>query len=59
MWANEADYIAWSRKWLLEAKRILKNNGILILWGGVGLKPLMCVRLAIMIEDEQIFTIRN
>lgn len=34
VWANEADYITWNRKWLLEAKRILKNNGTLILWGG-------------------------
>lgn len=59
VWANEIDYITWSRKWLLEAKRILKNNGTLILWGGVGPKPLTFARLAIMIEDEQIFTIRN
>jgi len=59
IWANQAEYLAWSKEWLLEAKRILKDNGTLILWGGVGPKPLTFARLAIMIEDERIFTIRN
>ncbi len=59
VWKNEAEYLAWSKEWLLEAKRILKDSGTLILWGGVGPKPLTFARLAIMIEDERIFTIRN
>lgn len=59
VWTNEADYITWSRKWLLEAKRILKDNGTLILWGSVGKKQITFARLAIMIEDEKIFARQN
>lgn len=53
------EYLKWSKKWLLESKRVLKNSGTLILWGGVGHKPLTFARLAIMIEDENIFKIKN
>ncbi|MBR0128618.1 MAG: site-specific DNA-methyltransferase [Neisseriaceae bacterium] len=56
---NKEQYLNWCRKWLLECKRILKNNGTLILWGGVGIKPLTFARLAIMIEDEEIFIRQN
>ena len=53
------EYLAWSKIWLLEAKRVLKDSGTLILWGGVGHKPLTSARLAIMIEDEKFFNIKN
>lgn len=53
------EYLKWSKTWLLEAKRILKDSGTLILWGGVGLKPLTFARLAVMIEDEKLFHIKN
>lgn len=53
------EYIAWSKIWLFEAKRVLKDSGTLILWGGVGHKPLTFARLAIMIEDEKLFNIKN
>lgn len=56
---NVKEYIDWSRIWLKEAKRILKNHGTLILWGGVGHKPLTFARLAVMIEDEKLFNIKN
>lgn len=54
-----ADYMEFSKKWLLECKRVLKDTGTLILWGGVGEKPLTFARLAIMIEDENIFYRKN
>ena len=53
------EYVEWSRIWLKEAKRVLKYNGTLILWGGVGHKPLTFARLAVMIEDEKLFNIKN
>ncbi|EGK8008149.1 hypothetical protein IO405_000531 [Campylobacter lari] len=56
---TQKDYLDWCKIWLLECKRILKDNGTLILWGGVGLKPLTFARLAIMIEDGNIFCIKN
>ena len=59
VWKNKDEYLEWTRKWLYEAKRILKNTGTLMLWGGVGHKPLTFARIAIMIEDENIFNIRN
>ena len=59
VWKDQKEYLSWTKNWLLEAKRILKNNGTLILWGGVGYKPLTFARIAIMIEDEKIFKIKN
>ncbi len=59
VWNNKEEYLAWCKFWLLESKRILKDTGTLILWGGVGQKPLTFARLAIMIEDEEIFLRQN
>ncbi len=59
VWKNEAEYLAWSREWLLEAKRTLKESGTLILWGGVGKRQITFARLAVMIEDEKIFIRQN
>lgn len=56
---NVKEYLEWSKVWLKEAKRVLKYNGTLILWGGVGHKPLTFARLAVMIEDEKLFNIKN
>ncbi|MWV61753.1 hypothetical protein DCO58_07875 [Helicobacter saguini] len=56
---NVNEYLQWSKTWLLESKRILKESGTLILWGGVGIKPLSFARLAIMIEDNKLFKIKN
>ena len=56
---NVKEYLEWSKIWLKEAKRVLKYNGTLILWGGVGHKPLTFARLAVMIEDEKLFNIKN
>jgi len=56
---NVKEYLEWSKVWLKEAKRVLKCNGTLILWGGVGHKPLTFARLAVMIEDEKLFNIKN
>jgi len=59
IWKTQKEYLEWTRQWLYEAKRVLKDNGTLMLWGGVGPKPLTFARVAIMIEDEEIFKIQN
>lgn len=53
IWKNKEDYLVWSKQWLLEAQRILKPSGTLILWGGVGQKQIMIARLAILLEDDE------
>lgn len=32
-WQNEDDFLDWCRLWLTESKRILKENGMLMVWG--------------------------
>jgi len=59
IWDSREEYLKWTRRWLTEAKRILKDTGTLMLWGGVGPKPLTFARIAIMIEDEELFKIQN
>jgi len=59
IWENQEEYLQWTKRWLIEAKRILKDTGTLMLWGGVGPKPLTFARIAIMIEDEELFKIQN
>jgi len=59
IWESKEEYLEWTEKWLNEAKRVLKDTGTLILWGGVGSKPLTFARVAIMIEDKKIFKIQN
>lgn len=59
IWKSKEEYLKWTKKWLLEAKRILKDTGTLILWGGVGPKSIMFARIAIMIEDNNLFNIQN
>jgi len=56
---TEKDYIEWCRGWLIEAERVLKPGGTLILWGSVGKRQITFARLAIMIEDEKILTRQN
>lgn len=56
---TEKDYVEWCKEWLFEAKRVLKPDGTLILWGSVGKRQITFARLAIMIEDEEIFVRQN
>lgn len=56
---NRKEYMDWCLNWLKEAKRVLKDTGTLILWGGVGEKEMNIARLAIMVEDENLFIRKN
>lgn len=56
---SEKEYIEWCRKWLLECRRILKENGTLILYGALGKRQITFARLAVMIEDEEMFLRQN
>lgn len=58
-WKTQEEYLEWCREWLNESKRILKNSGTLILWGGVGKKHLVFAKLAILIEEEEILIRQN
>lgn len=56
---NKEEYIEWCRSWLLECRRVLKSTGTLMLYGGVGKRQITFARLAIMIEDENLFLRQN
>jgi len=56
---SEKEYVEWCRKWLLECRRVLKDNGTLILYGSLGKRQITFARLAIMIEDEEMFIRQN
>lgn len=56
---NEKEYVEWCKKWLFECKRILKDTGTLILYGSLGKKQITFARIAIMIEDEKMFLVRE
>ena len=56
---NEKEYVEWCKKWLFECKRILKDTGTLILYGSLGKRQITFARLAIIIEDEEIFLRQN
>jgi site-specific DNA-methyltransferase (adenine-specific) len=54
-WKSRIDYLDWMRQVLLACHRILKTTGTLILWNSVGQREIMMARLAVMIEDEEMF----
>jgi site-specific DNA-methyltransferase (adenine-specific) len=54
-WKTRTDYLDWMREVLLACHRVLKTTGTLILWNSVGQREIMMARLAVMIEDEEIF----
>lgn len=56
---NKEEYLNWSLTWLKETKRILTGDGTLILWGSVGKRQITFARLAIMIEDMNLFYRQN
>lgn len=56
---SEKEYLDWCNLWLSECKRILKNEGTIILWGSVGKKSITFAKLAIMIEENNIFIRQN
>lgn len=55
VWPTRNDYLIWMRTILQSCHRLLKPTGTLILWNSVGKKEIMMARLAVMIEDENIF----
>lgn len=59
VWKDKEEYLAWTKEWLFEAKRVLKDTGTIILWGSLGKRQITFARLAIMIEDENLFIRQN
>ncbi len=60
IWKDLDEYLDWSKKWILECKRILKPTGSFYLWGKIGYgKGFALFQLAYWIEENSIFKIRN
>jgi site-specific DNA-methyltransferase (adenine-specific) len=59
-WSNYEEYIEWSKKWILECKRVLKKNGSMYIWGKIGYnKGLSFLKIAIWLEENAGFKIVN
>lgn len=52
IFSSKEEYLSWCKLWLLECQRILKPNGTLMIWGGLGKRQITFARLAIMLEDD-------
>lgn len=59
IWKNEKEYLKWMEKCLFEFNRILKPNGTLMLWGGLGKGKLTLCKIAIFIEENNLFFLQN
>ena len=59
IWKSEKAYLDWFYQCLNEFHRILKPNGTLMLWGGLGKEKTTLCRIAIHIEDNNLFTLQN
>lgn len=59
IWKSEKEYLEWFFNCLDEFHRILKSNGTLMLWGGLGKEKTTLCRIAIYIEDNKLFTMQN
>ena len=59
IWKNEKEYLDWILKCLFEFNRILKPNGTLMLWGGLGKGKLTLCKIAILIEENNLFYLQN
>lgn len=59
VWKTEQEYLDWMEQCLNEFKRTLKDTGTLMLWGGLGKNQITFCRVAILIEDKQLFQRQN
>ena len=59
IWDDEKEYLFWLQKCLLEFHRVLKPNGTLMLWGGLGKNKLTLCKIAIFIEENNLFYLQN
>lgn len=58
-WKTRSDYQIWIMDCLREFRRILKPTGTVMLWGGLGKSEIMIARIAVQIEDENLFLRQN
>lgn len=60
VWKDIDEYLDWSKIWIKECHRTLKNTGSFYLWGKIGFgKGFALLKLADWFESEKLFTIRN
>lgn len=59
-WASLDAYLEWSRLWITECHRTLKDAGSFYLWGKIGFgKGFALFKLADWFESEELFIVRN
>jgi len=59
-WQNLDHYLNWTKKWIAECHRTLKNTGSFYLWGAIGItKGYPLFKIADWIETNNLFLIQN
>ena len=54
-WDRIPDYFAFSERWLLECKRVLKDDGSIYVWCSIGQKSTSLLDIAKILKDEFVF----
>lgn len=50
-WDTMDDYLAWSREWMQESLRVLKDTGSFYIWGGVGERSDSIIRQKLLLDE--------
>ena len=58
-WDTETEYILWLLQCLRGFRRVLTDDGTLMLWGGLGKEKTTLCRIAVAVEDEKLFNLQN
>jgi site-specific DNA-methyltransferase (adenine-specific) len=60
IWKDLNEYLFWSKTWITECKRVLKENGAFYLWGAIGYnKGYPLFKLVNWIEENEMFKVIN
>lgn len=59
-WRDVDEYVVWSRGWISECHRVLKDTGSFYLWGKIGFgKGFPLFKIADWMESSGLFSVRN
>jgi site-specific DNA-methyltransferase (adenine-specific) len=60
VWKDLETYLEWSKEWIKEAQRVLKDTGSFYLWGKIGFgKGFALFKLVDWMESAGLFCVRN
>ena len=60
IWKSQSDYLCWCEKWIIECRRILKDNGTIYIWGAIGFgKGYSLFKLCDWIETQKLFIVQS